>query len=107
MATRSGSLDPGAMLWVQRRRGLGAEAAEQALDRESGLLGLAGTADMKQVLESRAGGDEDARLAVAVYVHRLRSSIAAMAASLGGSPTSAQPPGSVQPPSSRSRTRSS
>jgi len=84
MATRSGSLDPGAVLWLQRRRGLGAEAAEQALDRESGLLGLAGTADLKQVLESRAAGDEDARLAVAVYVHRLRSSIAAMAASLGG-----------------------
>src|SRR5438034_1202449 len=42
MATRSGSVDPGLVLWVQRRHGLSAEGAERALDRESGLAGLAG-----------------------------------------------------------------
>jgi acetate kinase len=84
MATRSGSVDPGAILWAQRRHGLDAAAVERALDREAGLLGLAGSADMKQVLEARAAGDRDAELAVNVYVHRLRSAIASMAAALSG-----------------------
>jgi acetate kinase len=54
-----------------------------ALEHESGLLGLAGTADMREVL-ARAGGDDDvAQLALDVYVHRLRAGIAAMAAALG------------------------
>jgi len=52
-----------------------------ALEHESGLLGLAGTADMREVL-SRS--DDAAALALAVYVHRLRAGVAAMAASLGG-----------------------
>ena len=84
MATRSGSLDPGVLLWVQGRHSLTAAAVERVLDRESGLLGLAGTADMRQLLESRAGGDAGAGLAVAVYVHRLRALIAAMCAALDG-----------------------
>ena len=84
MATRSGSVDPGALLWVQRRHGLPADAVERALDREAGLLGLAGTVDMKELLEARKGGDARASLAVAVYVHRLRALIAAMAAALDG-----------------------
>ena len=54
-----------------------------ALEHESGLLALAGTADMREVL-GRAGSDPDARLALDVYVHRLRAGIAAMAAALGG-----------------------
>lgn len=84
MATRSGSVDPGVLLWVQRRRGLTAEEVEHALERESGLLGLCGSADMRAVLHRAEQGDPRAALAVAVYVHRLRSSIAAMAAALGG-----------------------
>jgi acetate kinase len=83
MATRSGSLDPGAILWVERRHHLDARATEKALDRESGLLGLAGTADMRAIVEA-VDRDERAALALAVYVHRLRASIAAMAAALGG-----------------------
>lgn len=85
MATRSGSIDPGALLWVQRRRGLGAAEVERALDRESGLLGLGGRGgDMREVLTAADGGDERASLALAVYVHRLRASVAAMAAAMGG-----------------------
>jgi acetate kinase len=84
MATRSGSVDPGAILWAQSRHRLRATAVERALDRDSGLLGLAGTADMKQVLDARDAGAADAALAVSVYVHRLRASIASMAAALGG-----------------------
>lgn len=85
MATRSGSLDPGALLLVQRLAGLAPEQAERALDRESGLLGLSGiSGDMRAVLDAADQGHERAGLAVAVYEHRLRSAIAAMAASMGG-----------------------
>ncbi len=54
------------------------------LEHRSGLVGLAGTDDMREVLDRAAAGDGDALLALDVYVHRLRASIAAMAASLGG-----------------------
>jgi acetate kinase len=84
MATRSGSVDPGAILSVQQRHGLSAAEAERALTHRAGLLGLAGTPDMRQVLDRAAGGDRRARLALDVYTHRLRSSIAAMAAAMGG-----------------------
>jgi acetate kinase len=80
MATRSGSVDPGLVLWLLRQ-GLDADAVEQGLDREGGLMGLSGDADMRAVL---ARDDADARLALDVYVHRLRAAIAAMAAALGG-----------------------
>jgi acetate kinase len=80
MATRAGSVDPGLVLWLLRQ-GLDADALELGLDREGGIRGLAGDADMQAVL-SRA--DPEARLAVDVYVHRLRAAIAAMAAAMGG-----------------------
>lgn len=80
MATRAGSVDPGLVLWLLRH-GVGADALEQGLDREGGLRGLAGDGDMRAVL---ARDDADARLALDVYVHRLRAAIAAMAAALGG-----------------------
>lgn len=85
MATRSGSVDPGALLWLQRHAGLTAEAIELALDQASGLLALSGVSGhMPDVLAAAHAGDGRARLAVDVYVHRLRSGIAAMAAALGG-----------------------
>jgi acetate kinase len=77
MATRSGSVDPGAMLSVQQRLGLSATAVEDALYHQSGVLALAGTADMRQVVDQ--GG-----LALDVYVHRLRREVAAMVAAMGG-----------------------
>ena len=55
-----------------------------ALEHESGLLGLAGSADMREVLARAGDGDQQARLALDVYLHRLRAAIAAMAAALGG-----------------------
>ena len=85
MATRSGSVDPGALLWAQRRVGLSVGNLERALDRESGLLGISGiSGDMRAVVEAADGGNRRARLAVVVYLHRLRAGIAAMAASMGG-----------------------
>ena len=84
MATRSGSVDPGLVLWLQQHARLGADEVAEALERRSGILGLAGTADMAAVLEAAAAGKADARLAVGVYVHRLCAGVAAMAASAGG-----------------------
>jgi acetate kinase len=84
MATRSGDVDPGLLLWLQEHAGLAPETIAEGLERRSGLLGLAGSADMREVLAAEAAGEPDATLAIAVYVHRLRKGIAAMAASLGG-----------------------
>jgi acetate kinase len=85
MATRSGSIDPGALLWLQRHAGISPDDAEEALEHESGVLGLSGlSADMRKVLAAVNNGDLHAALAIDVYVHRLCASIAAMAASMRG-----------------------
>jgi acetate kinase len=84
MATRSGSVDPGMVLWLQQRAGLAADDVNDTLEHHSGLAALAGTPDMREVESRAAAGDEAAGLALAVYLHRLRGSIAAMAAALSG-----------------------
>jgi acetate kinase len=84
MATRSGSVDPGLVLWLQQRAGLSAEEVSEVLEHRSGMAGLAGNADMRAVLNAAASGDAAARLAVDVYVHRLCGAAAAMAAAAGG-----------------------
>jgi acetate kinase len=84
MGTRSGSVDPGLVLWLQKHADLTATEMAYALDQRSGLLALAGTADMREVLRGVTAGSESARLALDVYVHRLRACIAAMAAAMGG-----------------------
>src|SRR5450755_2351059 len=74
MATRSGSVDPGLLLWLLEHTATSERELADALEHESGLIGIAGTADMREVL-ARAddGGDARARLAFGVYVHRLRA----------------------------------
>jgi acetate kinase len=84
MATRSGSVDPGLVLWLQRHGGLTEEAISDALEHRSGLAALAGTPDMREVLRAAEAGQPAARLALDVYVHRLRAGIASMAAAMGG-----------------------
>lgn len=84
MATRSGSVDPGMLLWLAEHEHLHTTALAEALEHHSGLLGLAGTADMSQVVERAGRSEPRARLALDVYIHRLRAEIAAMAAALGG-----------------------
>jgi acetate kinase len=83
MGTRSGDLDPAVPLFVQRRTGLGVGAADAALNEGSGLLGLAGTGDMRELLVREAAGDERARLALEVYAYRIRKYLGAYSAVLG------------------------
>ena len=85
MATRCGSVDPGALLWAQRHLGIDPAALETVLDRESGLLGISGVSgDLREVIADADAGGERAALALGVYLHRLRAGIGAMAAALGG-----------------------
>jgi acetate kinase len=84
MATRSGSVDPGLLLWLLEREGLSAHELADALEHRSGLLGLCGTGDMRALLAQVDHGHAPAREALEVYLHRLRAAVAAMTASLGG-----------------------
>jgi acetate kinase len=81
MATRSGSVDPGAVLWMAAH---GDDDLGEVLEHESGLLGLCGDADMRTVLRRCDEGDAEALLAVDVYVHRLVTALGACVATLGG-----------------------
>ena len=85
MATRSGSVDPGALVAVMRRPEMDADALDHTLNEESGMRGLAGGDGLMLELEHRAAaGDEQARLAFDVYVHRVAGAVAAMAVAAGG-----------------------
>ena len=85
MATRSGTVDPGLLLWVQQNAGINVDDLSDALEHASGLAGMSGTSgDLRDVLARADSGDADAALAFAVYIHRLRGFIAAMAAAAGG-----------------------
>jgi acetate kinase len=85
MSTRSGSVDPGALVYLLRERGLTPDTLEHALNIESGLKGLAGgSGDMIEVEQNAAAGNPDAKRALDVFVHRLAAAVAAMTASLGG-----------------------
>jgi acetate kinase len=75
MATRSGSVDPGALVHLLRDRGLSVEELDHALEHESGLVALGGTDDVREL---------EGTLALDVYVHRIAAAVATMAASLGG-----------------------
>ena len=85
MATRSGSVDPGLILWVQRHGDLSPGHVEMVLERHSGLRGLAGgSGDLRQVIAAMDARDADARLAYEVYVYRIQTSVAAMTAAMSG-----------------------
>jgi acetate kinase len=85
MTTRSGSIDPGVLLHVQASHRVTREALEHTLNFESGLKGIAGgSGSMLEVEQRAAAGDDDARLALDVFAHRVAGAIAAMAASAGG-----------------------
>jgi len=83
MGTRSGDIDPGVISYLSRTAGLGVEEVETMLNRRSGMYGLAGEIDFRIVHRRIESGDEDARLAYEVYIHRLRKYIGAYLAILG------------------------
>jgi acetate kinase len=83
MGTRSGDIDPGVISYLWRTAGLGVEDIESMLNRRSGMYGLAGEIDFRILHQRIDSGDEDARLAYEVYIHRLRKYIGAYLAILG------------------------
>jgi acetate kinase len=85
MNTRSGSVDPGLLLWLVEHGGLSVPELDEALENEAGLKGLSGTSgDLRDVLAGVAAGDAACVLARDVYVHRLARETAAMTAATGG-----------------------
>ena len=84
MATRSGTVDPGLVLWLQREGGLSADEVNDALEHQSGLKALGGTSDQQALLTRAEAGEAEASAAVDVYLHRLVREMGAMVASLGG-----------------------
>jgi acetate kinase len=86
MATRSGTVDPGLLLWLLQHGGMHVGDVVRALESDSGLAGLSGIAggDIRDVLAARADHDVAATLAFDVYVHRLQRELGGMIAVLGG-----------------------
>jgi acetate kinase len=85
MGTRSGTLDPGLLLYVQREHGLTVDQLDHILHHESGLLGVSGvSSDFRQVETAANEGHARCRLALDVYVYRVRTMIGALAVTIGG-----------------------
>ncbi|MWC00115.1 acetate/propionate family kinase [Agromyces seonyuensis] len=83
MGTRSGDIDPAVLLHLQRRVHLSPNDVDRVLNRESGILGLSGHADMRDLVAAVEAGDETAQIAFDVYAHRIRGYVGAYAAQLG------------------------
>jgi acetate kinase len=82
MGTRSGSLDPGVLLYLMDERGMGAREIEKLIYTQSGLLGVSGiSADMRTLLES---DEPRARQAIDLFLYRIRRELGSLAAALGG-----------------------
>jgi acetate kinase len=85
MGSRSGSVDPGILLYLMREQGYDAAGLDTLLNQQSGLSGLSGVShDLRQVQAAMQAGNRQAQLAWDVYIHRIRSGIGAMMMSLGG-----------------------
>lgn len=83
MGTRSGDLDPAVVFHLARVGGMSVDEIDSLLNKKSGLLGLCGDNDMREVQRRAAEGDASARLALASYIHRLKKYIGAYSAVLG------------------------
>lgn len=85
MGTRTGSVDPGILIYLLRQKGYSADQLDSILNKQSGLQGVSGVSgDMRTIHAAIEQGNERAKLALAIYIHRLRSCIGSMIASLGG-----------------------
>jgi len=85
MGSRSGSVDPGILIHLLQHKGYSVEQLDKELNKASGLQGVSGvSSDMRQILQAISEGNPRAKLALDIYVHRLRGAIGAMLATLGG-----------------------
>ena len=84
MGTRSGDLDPAVLVHLHRQAGLSVDELDDLLNKRSGLLGLTGSGDMRDVQELASNGDAAAEAALAVWRHRIRGYIGSYIATLGG-----------------------
>lgn len=84
MGTRAGDVDPGVLLQLRRAGHLDADELDELLNKRSGLKGLAGTNDMREIERRARAGYHDCVLAIAMYVHRIRKYIGAYAVAMGG-----------------------
>ncbi len=85
MGTRSGSIDPGLLLYLLQQQQYSVEELTHTLNHLSGLKGISGTSsDMRHILQAREAGDEQATLAFSMFIQRLRAAIGAQMAALGG-----------------------
>jgi acetate kinase len=84
MGTRAGDLDPGVLLHLLHSKAIDAKALDAVLNKKSGMQGLTGTHDMREIERRAAAGDEECRVAIAIYAHRVRKYIGAYAAVMGG-----------------------
>lgn len=85
MATRSGAVDPGILVYVQRQHSVPLAELDHALNHESGLVGVSGvSADMREVLTAAAKGNPRAELAVRIYTYRIQQAVGALFVALGG-----------------------
>lgn len=85
MGTRSGSIDPGLVLYLLQQQSYSVEGLIHILNHGSGLQGITGmSSDMRHVLQAKEAGDEQSTLAFAMFIHRLRAAIGAQLAALNG-----------------------
>lgn len=85
MGTRSGSIDPSILIYLEREKGYTADKLEQVLNQESGLKGISGiSSDVRAIEDAIKEGNERAQLALDIFIYRLRYFIGAMLATLGG-----------------------
>ncbi len=83
MGTRSGDLDPAIIFYLANNLGMSLAEIDKLLNKQSGLLGVAGNSDVRDVVEKMEAGDENARLALEMYAYRIKKYIGAYMAALG------------------------
>lgn len=84
MGSRAGDIDPGVLLHLLQTKAVDVAALDKLLNAESGLVGLAGTNDMREIERRADNGDETCRVTITLYAHRIRKYIGAYAAVMGG-----------------------
>ena len=82
MGTRSGSIDPAIVTYIMRREGLTFDEMDEILNKESGVLGISGISDMRDVLQAADAGDEAAGLAIDMYVYKVQKAIGSFYAAM-------------------------